>query len=514
MLGSPGLIAFVVGLAWLSSSRGPARSRSPGTRSRPVQAHRFSWRRSRSSPFPDEARWAGRRDISLLRVQRPSAGRVCLGKVGRHLLAAERSQSVIVIGPTQTHKTSGFAIPAILEWKGPLLATSVKGDLLRETLRARSTLGKVWLYDPSESIGGARSCWTPLSTCLTWQDARRQAANLCSSGKLNSGSFSDADFWYSMAAKLLAPLLLAGALGARTMSDVVAWVDEQELREADEILVAHGQEPARRALHASWAREERQRGSIYSTLESVLEAFADPAVAATTRGGFTASQLLDGGQGTLYVCSPAHEQQRLRSLFGCIVQEVLHAAYEMAARTGKPLDPPLLCVLDEAANIAPLEELDSLASTSASHGIELVSIWQDMAQISARYGERSATVVNNHRAKVVLSGISDPTTLSRLSALAGESSHGDSSETRDSRGQLSRTTSQVRRPLAPADSLRRMRPGQGILIYGHLPPVILRLRPWYRDRHLTILAGSGFEPSSRRLLCKRRSRCGGGDPGR
>jgi type IV secretion system protein VirD4 len=37
---------------------------------------------------------------------------------------------VIVIAPTQSHKTTGLAIPALLEWEGPVLATSVKTDLV------------------------------------------------------------------------------------------------------------------------------------------------------------------------------------------------------------------------------------------------------------------------------------------------------------------------------------------------------------------------------------------------
>ena len=40
------------------------------------------------------------------------------------------------------------------------------------------------------------------------------------------------------------------------------------------------------------------------------------------------------------------------------------------------------------------------------------------------------------------------------------------------------------RRLAPADALRRMAPGTGVLISGHLPPARLRLRPWYRDPEL------------------------------
>ena len=63
-----------------------------------------------------------------------SPGRLVLGRLGRHLVVAEPAQSVIVFGPTQSHKTSGFAIPAILGWQGPVIATSIKTDLIDHTL--------------------------------------------------------------------------------------------------------------------------------------------------------------------------------------------------------------------------------------------------------------------------------------------------------------------------------------------------------------------------------------------
>ena len=47
-------------------------------------------------------------------VRRPGEGRLVIGRVGRRLIAAEKRQSLIVFGPTQTGKTTGLAIPAIL----------------------------------------------------------------------------------------------------------------------------------------------------------------------------------------------------------------------------------------------------------------------------------------------------------------------------------------------------------------------------------------------------------------
>ena len=74
----------------------------------------------------DPARWATKRDVRTLVVDAPQPGRLTLGTAQRRLLAAESGHSVLVVGPTQSRKTSGFAIPAILEWQGPVVAASVK----------------------------------------------------------------------------------------------------------------------------------------------------------------------------------------------------------------------------------------------------------------------------------------------------------------------------------------------------------------------------------------------------
>ena len=86
------------------------------------------------------ARWARRRDLRPLRVAAEGAppGRLLLGVlpgVARLTgLAAETAQSLVVVGPTQSGKTTSLAVPAILGWRGPVLAASVKSDLLRHTL--------------------------------------------------------------------------------------------------------------------------------------------------------------------------------------------------------------------------------------------------------------------------------------------------------------------------------------------------------------------------------------------
>src|SRR6266545_6463407 len=125
--------------------------------------------------------WAGSRELRLLTVRGPEPGRVILGRtpglLGR-LLAAEDCHSVLVFGPTGSWKTSGLVVPAVLEWTGPLLATSVKPDLLRATIAYRARLGQVVVIDPLGASGVKAARWTPLASCGTWAGAQQTAVQL------------------------------------------------------------------------------------------------------------------------------------------------------------------------------------------------------------------------------------------------------------------------------------------------------------------------------------------------
>src|SRR5262249_2471552 len=148
------------------------------------------------------ARWARFHDLRSLQVRGREPGRLILGRASGHLLAAEPRQSAIVVGPTQTGKTTGFAIPAILEWQGPVVATSIKTDLLRETFAARTAIpgGNTLVYDPTGSTGLPGAGWTPLMESLTWQGAQRTAEWLVRGARTSAGAGEAADFWYGATA--------------------------------------------------------------------------------------------------------------------------------------------------------------------------------------------------------------------------------------------------------------------------------------------------------------------------
>ncbi len=532
----------------------------------------WSGRRNRGPFGVGEGGLANAVDTRPLSVRSPIAGRLTLGMHGHQLLAAEPQTSLAVVGPTGCGKTVGFAIPALLEWQGPIIATSVKTDLLDATLAHRARVGKVWVYDPTSCSGLAPARWSPLSACGDWTGAMRVATWLCEAAQPKSDTVTDGDYWYSQARKGLAPYLHAAAASGATMGDVVRWVDLQdetevaaalidaagvdpqlaaldredrtdELRDlyADEVrneIVADvrdryrrpegdrssrwvEQEPkfwppevrdqverdteralARRvaeqvraearnrrltegppiraliSAQALWGKEKRLKGSVFATMENVLAGYADPGVAdaASTNDLDIADWL--SGDNTIFVVATAHEQARLRPVLTVLIQQAIRAAYDEANGRGGKLEHPCLVLLDEAGNIAPLRDLPGYASTARSHGITFVSIWQDLAQIKAIYGERAQTVLNNHRAKLFGAGIADDPTLEYVSRLIGDERRTEVNRSGDLHGprrSVSEHTSWRR--LAPVDAIRRLRTGQGILVYGSIPPVWLRLRP-------------------------------------
>jgi type IV secretion system protein VirD4 len=167
------------------------------------------------------------------------------------------------------------------------------------------------------------------------------------------------------------------------------------------------------------------------------------------------------------------------------MQKVMRTAIEQAATWPEgELEYPFLVLLDEAAHIAPLRNLAKLANTVSAANIQLVSIWHDMAQTRALYGPLADSVVNGHRAKLLLPGISDPATLEYLSRLIGKAEYVRRSVSRGRRLLDENTTTATAteyHELAPVEMLRQLPKGDAVLLYGNKPPVRMRLRPWFDD---------------------------------
>ncbi len=297
--------------------------------------------------------------------------------------------------------------------------------------------------------------------------------------KTSGAGLENADFWYSNAERLMAPLLFAAARSDRRIADVLRWLEEGKdaLGEINEVLAKAEEPAAQRALTASWRREERQRSAIHTTAETVLAAYNDPFVAKeTSRASFAPSEFLDGRKDTLYLVAPETEQERLRPLFSALVLQLLDAAYAKASISGRPLSPPLLVLLDEAANVAPIPNLAGLASSGAGQGIVLLTVFQDFAQVRDQYGELANSIINNHPGRMFTPGIGDPETMSYIASVTGHAEFADESRTAGEAGQRSTTEGTAYHALASPSEVREGEEASALFLYRQFPPVRVALR--------------------------------------
>lgn len=519
-----------------------------------------------------DAGFASGRHLRRLVVRRPLPGRVTIGWSGRRLLACEPQASLAVIGPSGCGKTAGFAIPALLEWEGPIIAMSVKADLIAPTIRHRWKKGRVWVYDPTGVSGEDAAPWSPIDGCKTWRGAMRTAAWMVEAVTPPRDSLADADYWYTQARKGLGPYLYAAAEGGFGISQVVRWIDTQAVADVECLLkraaekgravavedeateaafdaewtalydqtlamfrrmLAAGPAPAARladlpedlwpfelvhdirgSVEAEWQadratragdpsaplftaralfnKEPRLRGSVYATIENVLAAWADPSVGYVAQPSDFRIDLEKwlSGDNTIYVVATADEQARLRPVLTVLLQQAIRHAYDTASRQGGRLAKPCLLLIDEAGNTVVLPDLPGYASTARSHGITLVTVWQDLGQLRASYHARAQTVLNNHRAKLFGAGISDPDTLDLVSRLVGDTARVERNVSTDlTGGRRSVSEHATYRRAAPIDVLRRMNTDEGVLVYGSELPAHVRLRPWLTTRALRRTAG-------------------------
>jgi type IV secretion system protein VirD4 len=456
------------------------------------------------------ARWASRGELGVLRGRQRDRGRLVLGRHGRRTLYAEQRHALVAFGPPQSGKSAGLAIPALLEWDGPAVASSIKTDLLAATIARRRQLGTAFVFDPFELAGTESHTWSPLGAARSWDGALEVAWRLAAAGELDQKGVEGGDFWAIAAEQRLAPLLYAAAGTGAGIDRVVRWAYGQGLRELDAALAEltgtaedeqslAGAHAAYDAVRAFETQADRTRSSIEATAQGLLRAYRFNRVARSARScEITADRILDEAA-TLYLIGDAKASKLLRPLFLALVSEVVDRAYERANLAGGRLELPLLLCLDEAGNVAPLPNLAEIASTAPSHNIQLISIFHDLAQARSRYAKQAETVVNAHRARMLLPGVADLETLRYFSGLVGEEEASEQTRTTGVGGTSRSTGAHRRRPRIAAEALRQLPDGHALLLYGRLAPVRLRLRMWFSDRRLrTLAAADNHEDRERR----------------
>jgi type IV secretory pathway TraG/TraD family ATPase VirD4 len=429
----------------------------------------------------------GRAKARCLRSTLRTRGRVLpqdlgvpLGRLRPHgpILRASWEDVVLAICAPRSGKTTSLAVPAILDAPGPVVATSNKADLLPLTraLRAADTGQQVWTFDPQQITPDPQFfAWDALAGVHTVADARRLAGHFIQEIRRHADS---GDFWDRDAEDLLTGLLLAAALDGAGLAQVGRWLTAISAVAPQNILRENGFGQLADSMAGRSGGAEETREGVYATARAAAACLSDPVIMSrvTPREGmdtFDPARFARSRQ-TLYLLSKDGAGSAAPLVAAFADRVMLEAVRAAEASPGGRLDPPMLAVLDEAANICRITELPRLYSHLGSRGVVPMTILQSRTQGRRVWGEAGMDeLFGAATVKVIGAGIDDPAFAEDLSRLIGE--HDVTVKTRGSGG-TSRTTRRER--VLPVDKVRALPKHTALLLVTGVRPGRLRFVPW------------------------------------
>ncbi|MDG4833031.1 TraM recognition domain-containing protein [Solwaraspora sp. WMMD1047] len=421
----------------------------------------------------------------------PTAVGVALGRlVTRHrrqrpVLRSSWEDVLLAIMAPRAGKTTALAVPPVLDAPGAVLATSNRSDVWATTNRARARVGTVWLFDPQNiTRQPQRLWWDPLAGISGAEEAGRLADHFIQEIR---GTGSSDPFWPLAAGDLLTCLFLAAAGTGGTLADVQAWLTDVANREPVTLLRAAGYPQAARSLAGRQAGAPETRDGVYETARTAARCLADPDIMAwvTPSPGLPALQAaaLPASRDTLYLLSK-EGSGAAAPLVAALTDTVFRAGVARAEAAGGRIDPPLLAVLDEAANICKISDLPQLYSHLGGRAIIPITIIQNLAQGQGVWGERGmAALWSAATIKLIGAGLDDARHADDISRLIGDHDVATTSVSRDGNGHRSYSTSPHRRRILEPGDLRSLPRGRAILLATGARAAMIELMPWYAGPH-------------------------------
>ncbi|WP_042419766.1 type IV secretory system conjugative DNA transfer family protein [Streptacidiphilus anmyonensis] len=403
---------------------------------------------------------------------------------GQAEVRASWEDVIVAIMAPRSGKTSGLAIPAILAAPGPVLLTSNKAanDAFTATVDARGEVGTIWTLDPQQIAHHPREMWWDiLADARDLTGAKRLAGHFVAASVDESNG---SDFWSTAASNTLAALFLAAASHRRPITDVLAWLASPADRTPVDLLTDAGHETVATQLQGTVSGSTETRDGIYETARQYASCLLDPDIAAWV----TPSKHLPEFRPFAFATS--HDTLFLLSkdgggsasaIIAAAADAVMRAAVVVAERSGGRLDPPALCVLDEAANVCKISDLPDLYSHLGSRGVIPVTILQSYRQGQRCWGEAGMDALwSAATVKIIGSGIDDADFADRLSRQVGDHDVQTTSVSTSDDGKSTSVSMRTERILPP-DAIRALPKGKALLLATGIRVAMLDLRPWYKE---------------------------------
>lgn len=421
------------------------------------------------------------------------------GHVGGRALPLATDKHVLVMASTRSGKGVALIIPHLLRYQGSCFVLDPKGENARATGRRRAELNRqVHYLDPFGISGRPKSRFNPLArfTPLTMEaESKALAAALF---LLRDG---ERDHWAAAGQQLVAAIILFVYLSPAVPPE------KKDLPTVRRLLLG-GLKPALEAMAemddadgllrdlamSFLETPEKEFGSIVSTAQRQTEILDNPFIIECLAASGSAPEVdfkaWRTGTMTVFLCLSAPKFP----VFNRWLRLVLTSALDEMTDTLSPPKLPVCFMLDELATLGHLAPVENAVGLAAGYGIQLVCVFQDIAQMKSLYRERWASFIGNAGIRAVFN-VDDYDTAAYWSKFIGGRLVPTYSRQENEYGLSSgQNVGETMRPLfAPEELMLHFAEDRMLVLVQGTRPIISERVPYYRDRSL---AGLWDDPRS------------------
>jgi type IV secretion system protein VirD4 len=398
---------------------------------------------------------------------------------------------VLIMASTRSGKGVTLIIPHLLRYHGSAFILDPKGENAKATGRRRAELNhQVHYLDPFGISGKPQSRFNPLAR-FTLDNMEAESKALANA--LFVVTHRERDHWTAAGQQLLAAIILYVYVSRdvpphKKDLPTVRKILLGNLKPALEAMVQlDDADGLLRDLAMSFLETpEREFGSIVSTAQRQTEILDNPFIvaclSATGKGPEVDFKLWRRGTMSVYLCLSAPKFP----VFNRWLRLVLTSALDEMTDVLNPPKLPVCFMLDELATLGHLTAVENAVGLAAGYGIQLVTVFQDVAQMRELYRGRWASFIGNAGVRVLFN-LDDYDTAEYWSKFVGGRLVETHSRKENIYGQTEggENISEAMRPLLPTDKIMMdFASGKMLILAQGSHPFTTDRVPYWQDRFL------------------------------
>lgn len=356
-----------------------------------------------------------------------------------------RNKNVLIVGGSGSGKTRFWIKPNLMQCHSSYVVTDPKGTVAIECGKMLEKEGyKIKIFN---TINFKKSFhYNPFSYIHSEKDILKLVTTLIANTK-GEGKAGD-DFWVKAETLLYCALIgylwYEGLDEEKNFTTLISMINAMEVREDDEsfknpVDYLFDELEAKDPEHFAVRQYKKYKLAAGKTAKSVLISCATrlaPFDIAEVREITMYDELeldMTGDRKTALFLIMSDTDATFNFLISMIYTQLFNLLCEKADDVyGGRLPIHVRCLIDEAANIGQIPNLEKLMATIRSREISACLVLQAQSQLKALYKDNADTIIGNCDSRIFLGG-SEPTTLKELSTALGKETI-DTFNTGESRG--------------------------------------------------------------------------------